>query len=330
MKIINRNAFSEKLVHRYFLETLYFETDINVRQKLMPPHHPLSASKLALIVPEDACEKLYRPDFTLYFREGRDEGYSVEIKWKADDLRNQRDELIRRDGYLISFTHPQSELGVPYAIIDFDHFSKWLTIRAASLASDSLKSNNAMVSHKQRWLVMLRGRSAIENFDNMLAAQKDMGGNYFWAFKNERNTIKSLFDFQKNDSVLFVFFNSPERVEINKLVVDRKYSPQNMRISVAGYADVTLVDPYYMLLSGGKARIFEQDNPVHMRKWVHFINFKGSNITENAKKFIDHPVVFKRGDMWRLIADSTNRGGAPVAITETQFNELFGNLHANK
>jgi len=49
-KTINRNAFNEKLIHRYFFERIYLEKDI--RKNLVPSFLKNKISTLNLVVPE--------------------------------------------------------------------------------------------------------------------------------------------------------------------------------------------------------------------------------------------------------------------------------------
>ena len=69
-KTINRNPFNEKLIHRYYLESLYFFDNTIDKSSLIPKlENPrIKFNNLALVVPEDARKIGYRPDFTLYFK----------------------------------------------------------------------------------------------------------------------------------------------------------------------------------------------------------------------------------------------------------------------
>ena len=90
-KTINRNAFNEKLIHRYYFETFYL--DRKKRKELVPDFLKKKVTKLNLIVPEDTIYyKNYRADFTLYFKDD-DKGYPVEIKWHSKKL-NKKNQLI--------------------------------------------------------------------------------------------------------------------------------------------------------------------------------------------------------------------------------------------
>ena len=62
-KTINRNPFNEKLIHRYYLESLYFFDNTIDKSSLIPKlENPrIKFNNLALVVPEDARKIGYRP-----------------------------------------------------------------------------------------------------------------------------------------------------------------------------------------------------------------------------------------------------------------------------
>ena len=67
MKKINRNAFAEKMIHRYLLETYYL--DKKERKNLVPKRLQSKMSDLNLVVPEDSKSfDGYRADFSLYLK----------------------------------------------------------------------------------------------------------------------------------------------------------------------------------------------------------------------------------------------------------------------
>ena len=78
MKKLNRNSFSEKIIHRYLFDRLYFG-DKKTKSSLLPKDY--NSYKVNLIVPEKK-EKEYRADLTIYFQD-IEEGIPVEIKWNA-------------------------------------------------------------------------------------------------------------------------------------------------------------------------------------------------------------------------------------------------------
>ena len=102
MKKINRNAFNEKLIHRYLSETYYL--DKKERINLVPKRLQSKMSGLNLVVPEDVKSfDDYRADFSLYFK-GDSNFYPVEVKWKSSDLKksNQLQALANNNGFLVS------------------------------------------------------------------------------------------------------------------------------------------------------------------------------------------------------------------------------------
>lgn len=82
-KKINRNAFNEKLIHRYLFERYYFGTSLQ-RNNLLPER--LQKKPINLIVPEDSkSETGYRADLTIYFK-NQLRGIPVEVKWLLGDF----------------------------------------------------------------------------------------------------------------------------------------------------------------------------------------------------------------------------------------------------
>ena len=75
-KKINRNAFNEKLLHRYALERYYF-ADRKTRNLLLPKkYHKL---EINLVAPEETS-KNYRADLSIFVKEKR-KAVPVEVKW---------------------------------------------------------------------------------------------------------------------------------------------------------------------------------------------------------------------------------------------------------
>ena len=75
--------------------------------------------------------------------------------------------------------------------------------------------------------------------------------------------------------MIFLFFKSP------KTGMGMTSGQQNKQIEILGWAEVTVVEPYYICLEGEQAEFFEkirkannQIISVADRKWVHFIDFK--------------------------------------------------------
>ena len=76
IKKLNRNAFNEKIIHRYLFERLYFG-DKKVINRFPKRFHKL---KINLITPEESRGD-YRADLIIYFQ-GKKEGTPVEVKWR--------------------------------------------------------------------------------------------------------------------------------------------------------------------------------------------------------------------------------------------------------
>ena len=70
MKGVNLNAFNEKLLHRYLLESLYGLVDdsTNIKRKLLPKSKHNMLKKINLIVPESNKAGV-RPDLELFFKD---------------------------------------------------------------------------------------------------------------------------------------------------------------------------------------------------------------------------------------------------------------------
>ena len=126
-KTINRNPFNEKLIHRYYLESLYFFDNTIDKSSLIPKlENPrIKFNNLALVVPEDARKIGYRPDFTLYFKNYQKE-VPVEVKWKSSEFnkKNQIDYIKNNNGFLVVFEN-DSEVGVPTVVINSKERMYW-------------------------------------------------------------------------------------------------------------------------------------------------------------------------------------------------------------
>jgi hypothetical protein len=188
-KTLNRNAFNEKLIHRYFFERIYL--DKNIRKTLVPEHLKNKVSQLNLVVPEHVQEyNGYRADFTLYFKHDNNP-YPVEIKWKSSDFKaqNQIDALIKNNGFLVSFDKPENEK-IPYVIINKEDFESWLIERIDTLWEEALSTKVETKVGDKTWLVALRGTSAKNNFHKM---KNECGSKTnFWAFKNDMSAMRNI------------------------------------------------------------------------------------------------------------------------------------------
>ena len=261
-KYINRKSFDEKLIHRFFLETIYL--DKIKGKKLLPKNFQHKISDLNLAVPEDSY-KNYRADFSLYFKND-DNRYPVEIKWKGSDLKkeNQIKELKKNDGYLASFDRPV--LDIPYIKIDKKDFKEWLIKRVDVLFEESLSEKVKEEKSDNKWIVTLRG-AAWNNFSKMedfTSSEKRR----FWAFVNTTFVMNHMLQFKRGDKILFLFIKTkhPEGSGM------QPNSNNDFELHRACFGEIT--KPYYMELTGKKSTFFETKNyPINKRKWPHFFDF---------------------------------------------------------
>ena len=98
-----------------------------------------------------------------------------------------------------------SEVGVPTVVINSKDFQEWMAKRIYTLTRDSLNSKNIGDTTGNKWLVALRGESPMINFKRMMNATNQN----FWAFKNSKYVTNQIFNLQKNDKMIFLFFKSP-------------------------------------------------------------------------------------------------------------------------
>ena len=99
MKRIQRNAFSEKLIHRYLFERLYFGENKIRRSLLEDKYRHLTIN---LIVPEKTQKQLYS-NLTIYFKE-LEEGVPVEVKWNFQpSFKKNQEQYLKNNGFIIAF-----------------------------------------------------------------------------------------------------------------------------------------------------------------------------------------------------------------------------------
>ena len=125
MKKINRNAFNEKLIHRYLFERYYFAPK-NIRNKLLPTNY--HKDTVNLIAPEDSKkEDGYRADLTIFFKDKK-EGVPVEVKWFGKGLtkQNQIQYLLKHNGFIVSFGEIEEKSPVQHITIDPNDFLDWI------------------------------------------------------------------------------------------------------------------------------------------------------------------------------------------------------------
>ena len=323
MKKINRNAFAEKMIHRYLLETYYL--DKKERKNLVPKRLQSKMSDLNLVVPEDSKSfDGYRADFSLYFK-GDKKFYPVEVKWKSSDLKksNQLHALANHDGFLVSFDKPIID-GIDYAVINKDHFQNWLIRRVELLFEESLSEKVEIKQGSGKWIVILRSKHALNNFSKM----EGMMGNTskrFWAFKNSLFVMKNLLNLKKGDEMIFLFIKTTHP-EGSAMIPS---SNNQFELYKACFSKIT--EPYYMELEGDKSTFFEgNDMPaISERKWPHFFNF---DIYEEHN--FEPSVFVKRSNMEKdlktRIANSANQGGVVESITDLQLQEIKSIVRTSK
>lgn len=204
IKKLNRNAFNEKVLHRYLFERYYFSNKF-LRNRLLPERY--HKEDINLVVPEkNSAGGSYRADLSIYFK-NREAGLPVEVKWSTKDFNkpNQIEYLKDKNGFLIAFDKLKTNTfkGIDYINIDPQDFSKWIATNISKLSREMLIYQGKIKDHSfsnQFWVVFLRG-TAHSNFRNML---KKAGNNTFWAFKQNAHALKNIFDIQQGDNCLFI------------------------------------------------------------------------------------------------------------------------------
>jgi len=317
-KTINRNAFNEKLIHRYYFETFYL--DKKKRKELVPDFLKTKVTKLNLIVPEDTIYyKDYRADFTLYFKED-EKGYPVEIKWHSKEFnkKNQLNSLTKHNGFLVSFDSPKNQI-VPHVMIDNNHFKRWLIKRVDTLWDDSISSRVMQKTGEKTWIVILRGKGALDNFHRMRKNCKNKTN--FWAFKNEKYAVENLLNLEIGDEMIFLFVKSTHP-EGSALIPDSKNKLELLEVY---FTKIEL--PYYMVLEEERSTFFEKrvDLPINKRIWPHFFDFKMTDsYIPDIEKYLERKKFST--DLRRKIADSSNRGGILMSISSVDAKELKGQI----
>lgn len=326
-KKINRNAFNEKLIHRYLFERYYFGTSKQRRDLLPERFHK---DQINLIVPEDAkVEDKYRADLTIYFR-NRTAGIPVEVKWSSGGFTkiNQIDYIKNNDGFLVILgdTIEKQIHGVDIVAIKHDDFSDWIAENISRLSRESLiyqAESKKLADKNQYWVVFLRGGAngaALSNFKRMLETKKTKP---FWAFKQDRKALSHVLDMQRGDKLLFIFSS------VEHGAMGHSENP-DVKINVHRYYLAEIDEPYYMALDEKRGLFFEDMNTkpsINDRKWPHFIDF-------DIKKSYDKEYVLqfgKQGEFGKAFAFSTNHGGGtPYPISRAQFEKLKDYLNKIK
>lgn len=321
-KKINRNAFNEKLIHRYLFERFYFGTS-QQRKKLLPER--LHKYRINLIVPEGSKnEAHYRADLEIFFK-NHNNGTPVEVKWHLSDFKkdNQKNYIKQENGFVVVLgeTNQKTFEGIDVVAIDHDDFADWIADNISRLSRESLiyqaESTN-LAGKSQYWVVFLKGAAngpAIRNFDRM---QKSKPKNPFWAFRQHAKALPFILDMQKGDKMLFVFASGGNSMA----------QPKNPKteIKVHRYYICNIAEPYYMALDNQRGLFFEdqEGNPqINNRKWPHFVDFE---IKKKSRK--DFELHFgKQGEFAEAFSNSFNHGGGtPHPLSRAQFETLKDKL----
>jgi len=315
-KKINRNAFNEKLIHRYLFERYYFGS-AQQRRKLLPER--LQKSEINLIVPENIQnDAQYRADLTLYFK-GQKLGVPVEVKWLAGafNKKNQIDYLKNNDGFLIILGDTKLEQieGVDVVQIKHDDFADWIADNISRLSRESLiyqAESKKLADKNQFWVVFLKGGndgSAIQNFDRMLAADKKYP---FWAFRQHAKALPNILDMQRGDKIFFIFASSHGMAQPKH---------PKTKVTVHRYYLGEIIEPYYMALDKQRGCFFEASDNIEInnRRWPHFIDFKIiKNYDRDPALSFGHQVGFSEA-----FSNSFNYGGGtPYPLSRAQFENL--------
>lgn len=322
-KKINRNAFNEKLIHRYLFERYYFG-DAQQRKRLLPER--LHKYQINLIVPEGSkVEARYRADLEIFFK-NQDSGIPVEVKWHLSDFKkdNQKNYIKQENGFVVVLGETEQKLleGIDVVTIDHEDFADWIAENISRLSRESLiyqaESKN-LANKSQYWIVFLKGGAsgpAVKNFDRML---KSKSVSTFWAFRQNPKSLPYILDMQKGDKIIFMFASSGKSMA----------QPKNPKaeIKVYRYYICTIVEPYYMVLDNQRGLFFEDKEKqpgINNRKWPHFVDFE---IKKKSKKNI--LLNFgKQGEFAEAFSNSFNYGGGtPYPLSRAQFEKLKDHLY---
>lgn len=318
-KKINRNAFNEKIIHRYLFERYYFGTP-NQRRSLLP--EKFHKDEINLIVPEGSKSGSgYRADLTIYFKNQR-VGVPVEVKWLLGGFtkQNQINYLKEKNGFLVILGDATEKTvqGIEIVQIKHDDFSDWVAENISRLSRETLvyqAGSKKLSETNQYWVVLLRGNAPELNFTKMLASSSVRP---FWAFKQDRKALKYILDMQKGDKILFLFGNV--------LGGAMGYSSDpNVRLKINRYYLCDIVEPYYMALDENQGLFFEKDKkPINKREWPHFLDFNIKKMYPKSNYKEKIPLKFgKQGEYGIAFAHSCNHGGGtPYPLSRAQFEKL--------
>lgn len=322
-KKLNRNAFNEKLIHRYLFEKYYFGNS-NQRKKLLPEKY--HKNLINLIVPEGSkADAKYRADLEIYFK-NQTEGVPVEVKWHLNDFikENQINYIKNNNGFLVVLGKTDQKFfqGVDVITIDHEDFADWISENISQLSRESLiyQAGNVTLAEKsQYWIVFLKGGengSAIRNFDRMIKSKPQIP---FWAFRQHSKALPHILDMQRGDKILFLFTSTPGGG------MAHTKNPKT-QIVVHRYYICTIVEPYYMALDEQRGLFFENQivkPKINDRKWPHFVDFE---INKKSKRNIN--IFFGNQEEYaEAFSESFNHGGGtPYPLSRAQFEKLKDKL----
>lgn len=330
-KKINRNAFNEKLIHRYLFERYYFGNPFQ-RKKLLP--EKLHRAKINLIVPEGSkTEARYRADLEIFFK-GRQVGVPVEVKWHLSDLKkdNQKNYIKEKNGFVVVLgeTDQKTFDGIDVVQIDHEDFSDWIAENISRLSRESLiyqAGSNKLSEKTQYWLVFLLGGAtgpAIRHFKKML---KDGSKKYpFWAFRQHAKSLPHILEMQRGDKLIFIFAKVPGGN------MTMSHSPAT-EIQISHFYICEIIEPYYMALDNQRGLFFERDASgreyveIGDRHWPHFVDFKIGTGKRKYSKGV-YLNFGKQKEFSEAFYSSFNHGGGtPYPLSRAQFEMLKDRLY---
>lgn len=321
-KKINRNAFNEKLIHRYLFERYYFGNS-QTRKKLLPER--LHKNQINLIVPEGSKkEAKYRTDLEIFFK-NKQAGVPVEVKWHLSDFKkdNQKNYIKEKEGFVVVLgeTDQKSFEGIDVVTIDHNDFADWIADNISRLSRESLiyqAESRDLSSKSQYWVVFLKGGpngDAAKNFDRMLAGKPACP---FWAFRQNAVALPNILEMQKGDKMLFIFGKAGMGMAMQK-------DPKT-QVTINRFYICNIVEPYYMALDESRGLFFEDQlkkPDIGDRHWPHFVDFEIKKAKNNVELRFG-----KQGEFAVAFSSSFNYGGGtPFRLSRAQFESLKDKLN---
>jgi len=322
-KKINRNAFNEKLIHRYLFERYYFGNS-EQRKKLLPQR--LQKYQINLIVPEGTkSEEKYRSDLEIFFK-NKEEGVPVEVKWHIGDFKkdNQKIYIKKNNGFVVVLgkTDQKSLGGIDIVVIDHEDFADWIAENISRLSRESLIYQAFSLdghAKSQYWVVFLKGGangSAVKNFDRMLKSKPKCP---FWAFRQHSKSLPYILDMQKGDTLIFLFSSTP------KGGMAQSKNPKTI-IKIHRFYICEIIEPYYMVLDDNRGLFFEDAKKrplIGNRRWPHFVDFKIKKSYSDKEGLLFGP----QEKFSEAFSNSFNHGGGtPYPISRSQYENLKDHL----